>query len=356
MVKHTIIDWLGQHVHIGLDVHKRSWVVAIMTEQTTFKTFTQPPSVKHLIDYLHRHFPQAEYHCVYEAGYCGYWICEQLRSAGIDCMVINPADVPTTDKEKKNKTNRVDARKLARSLRNGELHGLYIPSRSALEDRTLVRSRHVYVSKQTRCKNQIKALLSFYGITVPEDITDRYWSARYISWLESLSLQSSSGRSALRTLLNELTFLRKSILETTRAIHTLAHTEQYALNVANLITIAGVSTLTAMILLTEIVTLERFHSQDQLASFVGVIPGEQSSGDDRTMTGITDRKNRHLRWIFTESAWIAIRHDESLSLAFNTLCRRMPKNQAIVRIARKLLNRIYFVLKHQQPCIVLRAA
>jgi transposase len=111
-----------------------------------------------------------------------------------------------------------------------------------------------------------------------------------------------------------------------------------------------------MILLTEIVTLERFHSQDQLASFVGVIPGEQSSGDDRTMTGITDRKNRHLRWIFTESAWIAIRHDESLSLAFNTLCRRMPKNQAIVRIARKLLNRIYFVLKHQQPCIVLRAA
>jgi len=119
--QHTILDWLGQHVFIALDVHKRSWVVAIVTEQTDFKTFTQPPEVRLLVSYLHRHFPGATYHCVYEAGYCGYWICEQLRAHGIDCIVINPADVPTTDKEKKHKTNKVDARKLARSLRNASL-------------------------------------------------------------------------------------------------------------------------------------------------------------------------------------------------------------------------------------------
>jgi transposase len=356
MVKHTILDWLGQHIYIGLDVHKQSWVVVIVTEQASFKTFTQPPDVKLFVSYLHRHFPKATYHCVYEAGYCGYWICEQLRSAGVDCIVINPADVPTSDKEKKHKTNRVDARKLARSLRNGELQGLYVPSRAALEDRTLVRSRHMSVSKQTRCKNQIKALLSFYGITVPEDIADCHWSAQYIMWLNRLPLQSPSGTSTLRTLLDELAHLRKSILGTTRAIHSLARTERYALSVANLVTISGISTLVAMILLTEIVTLERFRSLDQLASFVGLIPGEQSSGEDRTMTGMTERKNRYLRWILTESAWVAIRHDENLALAFNTLSRRMPKNQAIVRIARKLLNRVHFVLKHQQPCVVLRAA
>lgn len=354
--KHTILDWLGQHIYVGLDVHKRSWVVAIVTEQASFKTFTQPPSVKLFVSYLHRHFPNANYHCVYEAGYCGYWICEQLRSVGIDCMIINPADVPTSDKEKKYKTNKVDAQKLARSLRNGELQGLYVPSRAALEDRTLVRSRHMFVGKQTRCKNQIKALLSFYGITLPEDVVDRHWSARYVAWLETLFFQSPSGTFTLRTLLDELAHLRKSILDTTRAIHTLACTKRYALNVANLISIAGISRLVAMILLTEIVTLERFRSLDQLACFVGLIPGEQSSGDDRTMTGMTERKNRYLRWILTESAWVAIRHDESLALAFNTLSRRMPKNQAIVRIARKLLSRVHFVLKHQQSCIELRAA
>lgn len=354
--KHTILDWSGQDVFVGLDVHKRSWIVVIVTEQVNFKTFTQPPEVGLLVSYLHRHFPNATYHCVYEAGYCGYWIHDELRAHGIDCIVINPADVPTTDKEKKHKTNKVDGRKLARSLRNGELSPIYVPSRAAREDRTLVRSRHMFVSKQTRCKNQIKALLSFYGIPVPEDITDRHWSARYVMWLQSLTLQSPSGTHSLKALLAELAHLRQSILDTTRAIRALARSEPYVVNVRNLTTIAGISTLVAMILLTEIVTLERFRSLDHLACFVGLVLGEQSSGDDRTIVGMTKRKNPYLRWILTESAWVAIRHDESLALAFNTLSRRMPRNQAIVRIARKLLNRVRFVLKHQQPCIVLKAA
>jgi transposase len=355
-LKRTILDFVGQHVFVGLDIHKRSWTVSIMMEAVAFKTFVQPPSVELLVRYLLQHFPNATYHCVYEAGYCGYWIVEQLQSHGIDCIVINPADVPTTDKEKKHKTNNVDSRKLARSLRNGELRGLYVPSRTALEDRTLVRSRHMFVGKQTRCKNQIKSLLSFYGIAVPEDIADRYWSARYVAWLEGLELSSPSGTLALKTLLKELAFLRESLLQTTRAITALARTERYALPVKHLTSISGISTLVAMILLTEIVTIDRFRSLDHLASFVGLVPGEKSSGDERTDTGITDRKNPFLRWVLTESAWVAVRNDESLALAFNQLSRRMPKNQAIVRIARKLLNRVRFVLKYQQPCVVRLAA
>lgn len=354
--KHTILNWHGQDVFVGLDIHKRSWIVAIVTEHSDWKTFTQPPDVRTLVHYLNTHFPHATFHCVYEAGYCGYWICQELLSCGIDCILVNPADVPTMDKERKHKTNKVDAHKLARSLRNGELIALYVPSRTALEDRTLVRSRQMLVSKQTRCKNQIKGLLSFYGISLPEDITDRYWSRRYLGWLESISLQSSSGTTALKTLLEELAHLRKSILETSRAICALARTEPYVANVGYLTSISGISTLVAMILLTEIITLDRFDSLDHLASFVGLIPGEKSSGDERTITGITERKNRSLRWILTECAWVAIRYDETLALAFNTLARRMPKNQAIVRIARKILNRVRFVLKHQEPCLILKAA
>ena len=356
LYKHTITQWEGQDIYIGLDVHKNNWTVAIVTKHTDFKTFTQPPEARILANYLHRHFPNATYHCVYEAGYCGFWIHDQLAAMGVECIVINPADVPTTDKEKKHKTNKVDARKLARSLRNGDLRPLFVPSRIAQEDRSLVRSRHMFVCKQTRCKNQIKALLNFYGITVPEDIVERHWSARYISWLHSILLDSTSGAYTLKTLLNELAHLRNSILETTRAIRTLARTESYAQYVDYLTSISGVSTLVAMILLTEIVTIDRFRSLDHLACFVGLVPGEHSTGDEPTITGMTQRKNRYLRWILTESAWVAIRNDENLALAFNTLCHRMPKNQAIVRIARKLLNRIHFVLKHQQPCLTLKVA
>lgn len=272
--------------------------------------------------YLHRHFPHAHYHCVYEAGYCGYWIHDQLRAHGIECFVINAADVPTSDKEKRHKTNKVDSRKLARNLRNGELSPLYVPSRIALEDRTLVRSRHAFVSKQTRCKNQIKALLSFYGIRVPEDCSERYWSRRYIAWLESLQMRSDGGTQALKALLGELAHLRQSILTITRTIRSLAHTERYAANVRYLV--------------TEIITLERFSSLDELACFVGLVPGEHSSGDDQTLTPMTERKNPYLRWILIESAWVAVREDPALALAFTKLCQRMAKTQAIVRIARKL--------------------
>ncbi|MEX1274432.1 MAG: IS110 family transposase, partial [Bacteroidota bacterium] len=337
-LKRTVLDFVGQHLFIGLDIHKRFWTVSIVMEHTVFKTFRQPPSVGILVGYLHKHFPHASYHCVYEAGYCGYWICEQLRAQGVDCIVINPADVPTTDKEKKHKTNNVDSRKLARSLRNGELKGIYTPSRTAQEDRSLVRSRHASVGKQTRCKNQIKSLLSFYGIQLPEDIVDRYWSARYVAWLKSLEFSTPSGTATLK------------------AIKVLARTEAYAVNVRNLTSIYGISTLVAMILLTEIISIDRFRSLDHLASFVGLVPGEHSSGEESTVTGITDRKNPFLRWILTEAAWVAIRHDESLAMDFDRLAKRMPKNQAIVRIARKLLNRVRFVLIHQQPCVVRLAA
>jgi len=109
-------------------------------------------------------------------GYCGFWIYEQLRKNGIDCIVVNPADVPTTHKEQTNKNDRVDARRLARSLRNGELRSIYVPERGLLEDRSLVRIRRSLVKKQTRCKKQINGLLSFYGITIPEEMVNSHWS------------------------------------------------------------------------------------------------------------------------------------------------------------------------------------
>lgn len=358
-MEHTTLSWHGQHVYIGLDVHKASWVVAIVTAAADFKTFSQPPRPAVLAEYLQRHFPGATYHGVYEAGYCGFWICEELCRLGVDCIVINPADVPTTDKEHKCKTNRVDAKKLARSLRNGDLVALYVPDREALEHRTLVRSRHSFVGKQTRVKNQIKSLLAQFGLPLADgddQTIERHWSARYIQWLEHLELATPEGTQALGLLLEELSHLRRTILALNRAIRRLSGTDRYRRPVAVLTSISGISTLVAMILLTELVTIKRFRDLDHLASFVGLVPGEASSGQERTMTAITERKNRYLRWVLTESAWVAVRYDESLSLSFNTLCRRMPKNQAIVRIARKLLSRMRFVLRSEQPCQILLPA
>lgn len=345
------LDFTGQQIFVGLDISKKSWKTTVLTEELEHKTFSQPPRVEVLVNYLHRHFPGARYHCVYESGFCGFWIHEELTANGINCIVVNPADVPTKHREKAFKTDPVDSRKLARGLRSGELDPLYVPSRRAQEDRSLVRTRLAMARKLTRCKNQIKGLLHFYGIIIPEPLLTGHWSRRFLQWLQQLRLHHATGDEALRALLAELDHLRQTVADLTRGIRQLAHEQPYGANVVVLTSISGISTLTAMVILTELVDIHRFGPLDRLASYAGLAPGEHSSGERAIITGVSHRRNPYLRYVLIEAAWVAVRKDPALMMAFLKLSRRMPKQQAIIRIARKLLNRVRYVLKHQAPYV-----
>lgn len=345
------LDFTGQQIYVGMDVHKKSWSISIYTDQFEHKTFSQPPEVGVLVNYLKRNFPGAAYRSVYEAGFSGFWIHDQLQEQGVQCLVVNPADVPTKDKERAGKTDRVDCRKLARSLRSGDIEGIYVPSRPKAEDRSLLRTRHSMVRKQTRCKNQIKSILCFYGIHIPDEVASSHWSKRFIAWIESIRMERASGNMALKVHLAELTQIRQIIAELNRAIRALATTDGYRSNVLILKTVPGISILTAMTLLTELYDINRFKTLDKLCGYVGLIPNTNSSGETDRKTGITDRRNAHLRRIVIESAWTAVRKDPALMMAFNELCKHMTKTKAIVRIARKLLNRIRYVLKNQREYV-----
>jgi transposase len=164
-------------------------------------------------------------------------------------------------------------------------------------------------------------------------------------------MERASGNMALKVHLEELKHLRRIITEMNRAIRALAASEGYRDNVRILKTVPGISTLTAMTLLTELYDINRFKTLDRLCSYVGLIPNTESSGETEYQTGMTDRRNAQLRLILIESAWIAVRKDPALMMAFNDLCKQMTKTKAIVRMARKLLNRIRYVLRHQQEYI-----
>jgi transposase len=259
--------------------------------------------------------------------------------------------VPTTDKERRTKTDRVDASKLARALANGELKPIYVPERAVQEDRTLIRMRMTFVRKQTRVKNQIKALLQFYGYRVPPDITDRYWSRAYIRWLESLTFDQDTGRAALQALLKEPVALRSAITDLTKHIRHMAQQERYRAPVELLLSVSGIGLLAAMTFLCEVITLERFKNLDRLLSYVGLVPGERSTGETEQDTGLNPRRNSALRYMLIECAWIAQREDPALLNVFTAYCKRMPKSMAIVPIARKLVSRMRFVLKNNQPYV-----
>lgn len=345
------LDFTGQRIYTALDTHKKSWKVSIFTEHLEHKTFSQAPDVEGLVHYLFRNFPGGDHQVVYEAGFCGFWIHDRLAEKGIKCIVVNPADVPTTDKEKKGKCDPVDSRKLARSLRNGDLIGIYVPRREKVEDRSLVRTRQAMVKKQTRCKNQIKAILHFYGIKIPEALAEGRWSRKFVDWLSELEMIRASGNMTLSTHLDELSYLRETIAKLTKEIRRLAHIEEYAENHRLLKSVIGISTLTAMTFLTELVDLNRFKNLDRLANYVGLVPDTASSGEKEVNIGITSRRNPHLRGILIEAAWVAVRKDPALILAYNQLVKKVSRKIAIVKIARKLLNRIRYVLKNKQEYV-----
>ena len=343
------LDFTGQNIYVGFDVHLKSWKVTIMTDRLTHKTFSQPPQPKVLYQYLTKTFPGGTYHSAYEAGFCGYWIHNSLKALGVHSIVVNPADIPTTDKEKVLKEDARDSRKIARSLRNGDLTPIYVPSLKTLDDRSLVRTRSMLVKDLARNKNRIKSFLYFHGIEIPQSLCQARWSKRFIDWLDSLQMPEKSSKNSLEILVLSSKNLRASVLHVTRQINELSKTESYNEELILLKSIPGIGLLTAMALLTELETINRFEKFDHLCSFIGLVPSTHSSGDKELVGDITRRGHMVLRSAIIESAWIAARHDPALIKSYHDYCKRMDPNKAIIRIAKKLLNRIRYVLKNKQP-------
>jgi transposase len=349
LAKDNKLDFTGQHIYAGLDVHNKDFKVTILGEKVYHKTYTQPPEAEVLANYLKRNFPGADYHAAYEAGFSGFWLQEQLTSFGINCIVVNPSDIPTTDKEKKQKQDKRDSRKIARSLRNNELEAIYIPSKQGQFDRTLVRVCQKIKGNLRRCKNRIKSMLYFYGIRWPSQFKKpgTHWSKRFMTWLEGVDLGNESGNDALQALITEAHFLRKHMLDITRKINALSRSQRYDKQVKLLITVPGIGRWTAMIFLTEIEDIFRFKSLDKLCAYIGLIPNTRSSGDKEGIGPMTKRGNGILKNHLIESAWMALGKDPALMMKFNELCETMKGNKAVVRIARKLISRIRYVLVHE---------
>ena len=166
-------DFTGQDFHVGLDVHKQSWYVTIRSLGIEVGHFTQKPDAAVLQGYLHRNFPGGVYHSAYEAGFCGTGAHEQLCKAGIDNIIAHAADVPSTDKQKKNKTDLHDSRAIAGHLERGNLHGIYVLSQEQQELRSLFRLRECQVMDTTRANNRLKSFLMYYSINIPETVSKR---------------------------------------------------------------------------------------------------------------------------------------------------------------------------------------
>jgi transposase len=339
----------GQTVFVGMDIHKSSWNLGIYLGDMFVKNIHQKPDPHIMSQHQHQHYPNARYVAAYEAGKFGFWIQRQLKNYGIECLIVNPADIPKSQKDTLQKTDPHDARNIGLRLQSGVLKGIHVPDEQQEADRIFFRHRKRIWKDLTRCKNRIKGVLSFSGIDIPEQYDNASWSHNFINWLKELDCKQVSRRAALNYMIAQMEFLRKELLSISNAIRKMMREQRYKINYYLLRTIPGIGPLTAASILVEIGDVKRFETFYHLNSFVGLLPMEHSSGATENKGILTVRKHRQLRSDLVESAWTAKRTDPAMTLYFQEQVKRKDSKIVIIKIARKLLNRIRYVLVNQQP-------
>jgi transposase len=339
------LNFSGKNIYVGIDVHKMSWTVTIVLDLITHKTFSQSPCAKVLGDYLRKNFPGGNYYSAYEAGFCGFSTHRLLEKEGIVNIVVNPSDIPTTNKDKRQKEDMRDSRKIAYSLKQMALRGIHIPTEETEELRSLLKCRASLVKEITRYKNRVKSILFQYGINIPVAfaIPSTHFSNTYINWLKGLQFKTASGNIAMESLISTTIALRGELLKMNREIRAVYRSPKYKELVGILTSIPGIGEYTAIVFIAFIEDMGRFCSLDDLCSYVGLIPSTNSSGENEKTGKITMRSNKVLRGLIIESAWTATRRDPALLMSYQTLCGRMKPSKAIIRIAKRLLSRMRYV-------------
>lgn len=334
-INNKSINFIGQTFFVGLDVHKNSWTVTVRTLAMEVAHFTQAPQASQLAGYLNNKYPGGKFLSAYEAGFCGISPHDALCKLGIENIVFHAADLPRTDKQMKNKTDLFDSRAIAHYLEKEMLKGIYIMSVTQQELRSLYRLREAKVKDVTRSTNRLRSLLYYFGIQLPMEFSNKdYISNRFLSWLGTVKLVTCQGTDTLHQYIQELIYQREQLLLITRKLRKAVSTnckEQYQ----SLLSVPGIGPITAMAILTEIGDLSRFKDPDQFCSYLGLIPGEQSTGETIYSLGIQPRCNRHLRPLLIEAAWVAIRKCPVLLAYYKKHVGKNSK-KAIVKVARKL--------------------
>src|SRR5688572_26368468 len=137
----NVRDFASRDLYVGIDIHKARWQIAVLFDGIVLSNTSIEASADALISHLNKFYMGATFHCVYESGPFGFALCRSLWSEGIECIVVNPADIPGTHKEQRSKTDPVDARKLARHLAAGLLNAIHVPSEKIQKQRSLIRFR-----------------------------------------------------------------------------------------------------------------------------------------------------------------------------------------------------------------------
>lgn len=341
-------------IFIGIDTSKKSYSVTHMNQQREQQSLKIPANPQGLINYARKRFLSQRILFVYEAGPIGYDLYDNVTKQGFDCMVIHPASIQKAANDRV-KTNRLDSKKITEQTFSGQLHGIRVPDMDYRQLRHMATTRQQYAQDVRRAKQRIKALILFENLPVAEEMeASKHWSRRYREGLRTLCCPNDTVQFRLQTLIEDLEHAQQRLLAVHRQLRQFYKMHPELQKYVSLLrSIPGLGFVVSMYLLARIGDPKHLRHVQELGAFAGLVPSEDSTGEDENRGDITHMGDRILRSLLIEAAWIAIRKDPELEQFYYRIkSRQTPKAaapKAIVAVARKLTMRVYRILKDQRP-------
>lgn len=292
-------------VYVGMDVHKETFSVCCYTNEMEKAEYCQTmdahySKVLNYIEAMRFHYgDDALFICGYEAGCLGYTLYHQLSEHGIKCVILAPTTMLKSAGGKKIKTDKRDAALIARCLAHRDYKAVYVPTDHDEQVKEFIRMRDDHNLALKKIKQQILAFCLRHNYRYEDG--KNYWTQKHLNWLKELHPEE-----IYMEILDEylLTYysLKDKIERLDKRIEELASDEEYNDKVNKLVCFLGIKTHTALSVLVETGDFKRFKDARSYSAYLGLVPGENSSGPKKNGLSITKAGNRHIRRLLVEVA------------------------------------------------------
>jgi len=295
---------MSRILYVGMDVHKESYTVSVYDVETDKNHYQQKleADYKAVLKYLEgirkRYPEEVEYQCGYEAGCLGYTLYHQLTDHGVPCVIMAPSTMSLMNRNRV-KTDKRDAESISRCLAFHTYGEVHVPTSEDESIKEYIRMRDDQKKALKIIKQQIQALVLRQGYRY--DGGKNYWTGKHVKWLKTLNLGGIL-QETLKEYLITYDYLTDKIARFDSRIEELALAERYQEKVRKLQCLIGIKTHTALSVLVEIGDFNRFPQAGNLAAFIGLVPGEDSSGEKQLRGSITKAGNTQVRRLLVESA------------------------------------------------------
>lgn len=294
-------------IYVGMDVHKDSYSLCCYDPKRDlfFSEMQIKSETKNVVKYLEHVLKMndgAVTLCGYEAGPTGFRLCRELQKKGFACVVMAPTSIAKSAKDRLVKTDRADAKMLAKVLAAKQYKEVALPTEHIESIKEIVRLR---VNVHKACKRAKQNLLSFLlnqGFHYPDGGSSRYWTKSFFEWLKTINFASDYLRYCFEEYLSEVTRQIQRLSQMDKKLKELEDDKEIADGVSKLRCVCGIDTIVAVGLVAEVGDFKRFSTAEKFASYTGLCPGRHSSGLSDRSGGITKQGNRHLRKLLVEAA------------------------------------------------------